>query len=136
MLSGAASNNGMFFVWATSTGGSGDIWSFGSKGTISSFQNASGTYSAPLTNVVTAAFDISGDTVRARIDGTQRLNDTTTDQGTGNFLSYPIYIGSRNGADLHINGRLYSLILRFGANLSDAQIASTEAWVNGKTKAY
>ena len=57
--------------------------------------------------------------------------------GTGNFGTYPLNILARNnGAIYSLNGRLYSLIVRFGANLSASEISSTEAWVNGKTGAY
>jgi hypothetical protein len=92
-------------------------------------------YAAPITNILTGLGDISGDRQTLRVNGTQVAQDTS-DQGTGNFLAYPLYIGSRAGASLRFNGRLYSLIVRFGANLSDAQIASTEAWVNNVTKGY
>jgi hypothetical protein len=54
-------------------------------------------------------------------------------QGTGNFGNLPFYVGRRGGSSLPYNGRIYSLILRFGANLSAAQIAQTETWVGGKT---
>jgi len=58
-----------------------------------------------------------------------------TDSGTANFPNKNLYIGNRSGALVWFNGRLYSLIVR-GAQSTDAQIASTETWVNGKTKAY
>jgi hypothetical protein len=90
---------------------------------------------APLTTVATGLGDISGDSVSIRINGTLSAADTTTDQGTGNYGNYPLYIGRRAGTSLPFNGRLYSLIVR-GAQSTDAQIASTETWVNGKTGAY
>jgi hypothetical protein len=33
-----------------------------------------------------------------------------TDQGTGNYGNYPLYIGRRAGTSLPFNGHLYSLI--------------------------
>ena len=93
-------------------------------------------YSAPITNVVTGLGDIIADTTIIRINNTQ-IASSSTDQGTGNYLSYPLYIGRRGGSSLPYNGNLYSMILRFSAaNLSDAQIASTETYVNSKTGAY
>jgi hypothetical protein len=60
----------------------------------------------------------------------------TADKGTGNFLAYPLYIGRRGGSSLPFNGRIYSLLVRFGPNLDATTISNTETWVNGKTKAY
>jgi hypothetical protein len=66
------------------------------------------------------------------VNGTQ-VGETLTDQGTGNFLAYPIYLGRRGGTTLPFNGQIYSLLVRFGANLSAGQITDTETWVAGKT---
>ena len=51
------------------------------------------------------------------------------DQGTGDYLAYPLYIGRRAGASLPFNGQIYGLIVRFGANLSAATITQTETWL-------
>lgn len=107
---------------------------FASKGTLATSATSAGTFAAPITNVLTGIGDISGDVSRLRINGSQ-VAQTLTDQGTGNYGNYPLYIGRRNNATLPYNGRLYSLIVR-GAQSTDAQIASTETWVNNKTKAY
>jgi len=45
-------------------------------------------------------------------------------------------MGRRAGTSLPLNGQIFSLIVRFGANLTADQITSTETWVNGKTRAY
>jgi hypothetical protein len=58
---------------------------------------------------------------------------TPTTPDTGNFLAYPLYIGRRGGTTLPFNGNLFSLILRFGTNLSAATIRQTETWVGDKT---
>lgn len=92
------------------------------------------TFTSPITNVVTGLGDIAGDNATVRVNGT--ATSATTDQGTGNYLAYPIYLGRRGGASLPYNGRIYSLITRFGANLTTGQITATETWVNGKTGAY
>ena len=107
-----------------------------SKGTISSGNvSPTGTYTAPVTSTLTLLGDISADTVTMRANG-GNANTLTADQGTGNFLAYPIYIGRRGGTTLPFNGQLYSLLVRFGTNLDAGTITSTETWVNGKTGAY
>ena len=106
-----------------------------STGSVSSDARVdSATYAAPRTNVITTIGDISGDAATLRINGAQAAT-SASDQGTGNYGNYPLYIGSRAGTSLPFNGHLYSLIVR-GAQSTDAQIASAESYVNGKTGAY
>ena len=94
---------------------------------------ASGTVSAPSTNVVSGISDISGDRATIRINGTQ-VAQSTADQGTGNFLAYPLFIGRRGGTSLPFNGQLFGLIVRFStANLDAGLISQTERWVAQKT---
>jgi len=59
----------------------------------------------------------------------------TSDQGTGNYGNYPLYIGRRNNASVPFNGRIYQMIM-VGKTLSASELASTEAFVNTKTGAY
>ena len=108
---------------------------FRSGGTNSGITATAAGYSSPTTRVLTGIGNISGDLAALRIDGSQ-VATSATDQGTGNYLAYPLYIGRRAGTSFPFNGRIYSLIVRFGANLTAGQIASTEAYVNGKTGAY
>lgn len=55
--------------------------------------------------------------------------------GPGPYGTWPLYLGSRAGISLPLNGNIYSLIIR-GA-LSDAQqITDVETWINRKTGAY
>ena len=108
---------------------------FRSGGTNSGITATAAGYSSPTTRVLTGIGDISGDLAALRIDGSQ-VATSAADQGTGNYLAYPLYIGRRAGTSFPFNGRIYSLIVRFGANLTAGQIASTEAYVNGKTGAY
>ncbi len=89
---------------------------------------------APVTNVLTALGDISGDRATLRIDGSQAAQDTS-DQNTGNYGNYPLYIGRRNNASLAFNGRLYQLII-IGALEGSGEINNTETWINNKTRAY
>jgi len=98
-------------------------------------------FASPITNVLTFLMSnqlpAAGDAIQSRANGvavtaTESSNITTA----GNFLAYPLYIGSRAGSSLRFNGRVYSLIVRFGANLDATTITNTETWVNGKTYAY
>ena len=90
--------------------------------------------SAPDTSIISGLFDIPGDSIVVRRNGAQ-TGSNTGDQGTGNYGNYPLFIGSRNNATFRFNGHLYSLIVR-GAATDAATIASTETWVNSKTRAY
>lgn len=128
-----ASNAGSFALTAPNSAAAN--YNFSSKGTTQT-NNTVTTYTSPLTSVLSGVADIAGASNLIRVNGVQ-VGSVLTTQGTGNYLAYPIYIGRRGGTSNPFTGRIYSLILRFSAaNLSDAQIASTETWVNGKTGAY
>ena len=66
-----------------------------------------------------------------RVNGTQ-AGSTSFDQGTGNYVSQPLFIGARNLSSLFFTGNIYSLLV-VGSAVSAANITSTETWVNGKT---
>lgn len=89
-------------------------------------------FAQPITNVFTGLGDISGDLATLRVNSVQ-VAQSTADQGTGNYLAYPLYIGRRGGASLPFNGNLYSLIVRFGANLDAARIEQVERYVAART---
>lgn len=127
-----ASNNGAFALTAPNSAAAN--YNFSSKGTTQT-NNVVTTYTAPITSVISGLGDIAGASNLVRVNGAQ-VGSVLTTQGTGNFLAYPLYIGRRGGTTLPYNGRLYSLIIRFGANLTDGQITSTESYVNSKTGAY
>lgn len=91
-------------------------------------------YAAPITNVATGIGDISAPSVILRLNGTQ-VASSTSSQGTGNYGTYPLYIGSRAGTLNFYNGNLYGLIVRGASSTSD-QITVTENWMNAKTRAY
>jgi hypothetical protein len=128
----ADANNGAFLLFGRDTF-SPAMYEFGTRGTTFRLAGTnSSAFAAPITNVLTGIGDIAGDVARLRINGNQ-VAETLTDQGTGNFLAYPLYIGARNGSTLFFNGHLYSLIARFGPNLAAGQISSTETWVASRT---
>ncbi len=122
-------NNGSFLLQSQANQG----YTWGSKGTIRSDPLAT-TYIAPITNIVTGIGDISGDIARIRVNGAQ-ITEVLSDQGTGNYGNYPLYIGSRAGSSLWFNGRIYNLIGR-GAKSSDTKVINTETWLNRKNKVY
>jgi hypothetical protein len=121
-------NNGTFRIYAPRSGTTNFSWRTGG----SSFSEAAATYPAPITAVATGIGDISTDVSILRVNGTQAAA-SSADQGTGNYLSYPLYIGARAGTSAYYNGNLYSLIVRFGPNLSESTIDQTEVWVGNKT---
>ena len=121
-------NNGSFTTYRAGPAG----WGHNSRGTSPDVLSVSSGFVAPTTNVLTGIGDISGPLTRISADGNV-LASSTGSQGTGNFLTYPLYIGARAGTSLYFNGNMYGLITRFGPNLTDAQIADTEAYVATKT---
>lgn len=128
------SNAGTFYMTGPeSTGSSGDF-SFKTRGSVNPAVFASsGVRLAPVTAVLSGLGDISGDLATLRVNGTQAAQ-STADQGTGNFLAYPLYIGRRGGTSLPFNGQLFGLIVRFStANLDAGLISNTERWMAGKT---
>jgi hypothetical protein len=132
----SASNNGSIRMDAPGSSGV-TKYQFSTRGTVSAVPfTVSASYSAPVSSVVTGLGDISGDVATLRINGSQ-VSSITTDQGTGAYLAYPMYIGMRSGSTLPFNGRLYSLISRWStAVMTAANIAATEAWINRKAAAY
>jgi hypothetical protein len=91
----------------------------------------SGTYLSPVTNVLTATFDIAGDSNILRLNGTQ-INQAIGDQGTGNFGAYPLYIGRRGGSTLPFTGQLYNLVIA-GKTVTSSQLTTIEKYVSSKT---
>ena len=127
-----ASNAGSFALTAPNSAAAN--YNFSSKGTTQT-DNVVTTYTSPITSVISGLGDIAGASNLIRVNGTQ-VGSTLTTQGTGNYLAYPLYLGRRGGTTLPFNGRIYSMIVRFGSNMTAGQIASTESWVNSKTGAY
>ena len=98
-------------------------------------------FAPPRTDVLAWQFDGAGattaDELKLRVNAiSQSLTNADPVQGAGNFLAYPLYLGRRGGTTIPFNGNIYSMIVRFGANLTADQITATETWVNGKTGAY
>jgi len=113
-----------------------------STGPVGARSFASWTNAQPSTSVFSVCADRAGATATAewpaiRKNGVQVSATYTLDGGSvGNFGAFPLYIGRRGGSSLPFNGRIYSMIVRFGPNLTTGQITATESWVNGETGAY
>ena len=136
-LSAAANANpGAFWIVTNATAGGGAssaAYAIATNGTAFAGAAATGT-TAPITNVLSGALKIStgsGNTV-LRVNGAQVATSGATSSGTGNFGSYPLFIGSRNNASTFLNGNIYSLIIA-GSAVSAGNISATEQWVAGKT---
>ncbi len=110
---------------------------FSANGGVTFVQAPATDYAAPVTAVATGTvnFALATGEVVTRINGSVGAT-STGDAGTANLRSDALYIGRRGGTSIPFNGRIYSLICRFGSNLTVNQIAQTEAWVNSKTGAY
>jgi hypothetical protein len=99
------------------------------------------TFTAPISNVVTAQWDIAQSTgtteVTLRANGAAATRGATsgTSMGTGNFGNYPLYIGRRGGSSLPFSGQMYSMII-VGKAVTAGELSSTETYVNQKTGAY
>ncbi|MFP5511103.1 MAG: hypothetical protein ACLGIP_18440 [Alphaproteobacteria bacterium] len=138
-LSANINNNNGSFLAAPGYSGTGSTtgpyWNVASKGTAAIGATSAPDFPAPQTAVQTHLSDIGGDMLTLRINGAQ-VAQSTSDQGTGNFLAYPLYIGMRGGSSQPFNGRLYGLITRFGPNLAADQISQAERWMNTRTGAF
>jgi hypothetical protein len=135
---GSISTGAFFLIPGSWSNGGGEFFTFASRGNASELfsqavQVASGT--PPVSAVLTGAGNIAADTTTLRVNGVAAPS-ATGDQGTGNYLTYPLYIGRRGSYTLPFQGHLYSLITRFGATLDAPTIASTETYVAGKTGFY
>lgn len=123
----SASNNGSFTLTAPNSAAANYAWL--SKGTTADTLIAT-TYAAPLNNVLTGLGNISGATNSIRVNGI--ATSDTNSQGIGNFGNYPLYLFSRNGGAVFLNGNFYGAIIR-GAQSDTASVTQTENYMATKT---
>ena len=133
------SNNGSFKISAPGFAGQ-PRYEFALRGTNNSAYEVQ-SYAAPITNILTSIMDIGASTqpdeLTPRVNGVvNRTNGNGISAGTGSFGNYTISLGCDNLRTTFFNGRLYSLITRFGATLTSTQITAIENWVNTKTGAF
>lgn len=132
-------NNGSFLLTAPATASAN--YGFGLRGTTTTTRVAT-SFASPTTNVLSCQYDIAQSARETEV--TPAINGSiptmsgsgAASAGSGNFQSYTHYIGRRGGTALPFNGRVYQIVMRYGPNLTAAQIAQAEAFVNSKTGAY
>jgi len=122
-------NTGTFLIAGPDFNLATDRWAayIRGNGSNQSYVETSAAYAAPVTNVLTVTGDLSLSVSEAvlRIDSALRGSTTVGDSGGGNFGNYPIYIGSRAGSSIRLNGLIYTLIVR-GAATPTSTIADFE----------
>jgi len=128
-----ASNNGVFALLAPSSSGT-NSYRYVSKGTAEVSAGTGVFAAAPDTAIITGLSDISADITTLRRNGSL-VETSTSDQGTGNFGNYPLYLFARNTSQFFYTGRLYSLIVRNKLPTAD-ELSGAETYVNTKTRAY
>jgi hypothetical protein len=135
----AAVNAGAFAI--TAPEGAASNYGFFLRGDTGYPGYSATTFAAPVTNVLSVAYDISGaaiaDEIKPRINGaTPTLGISAAGPaGTGNFGNYPAYFYMRAGSSLPFGGNDYGSIAR-GAASTAAQITNGETYINTLTKAY
>jgi hypothetical protein len=82
-------------------------------------------------SVVTLQADISAPLNSLRINGVDGT-DSTSNQGTGTYGNWPLFIGARSGPNYPFNGKIYSIIIG-GAAYDAATVLAAEQWVADKT---
>lgn len=126
----ANTNNGSWFIAAPISAGVGNS-SFQSRGTANQSAGGAATFAAPASAVITGLADISLPRVEQRRNGVS-LAVNTGSQGTGNYGTYPIYIGRRAGVSIPFTGHLYGFIVR-GVLSDTASINSAERYLAAKS---
>lgn len=103
----SGANNGSFRITAPALSGLPNYGLF-NRGTLEVGVTASG-YMSPISSVISGSSTISADALKLRINGAQVVS-SSVDQGTGNYGSYPLYIGRRGGISLPFGGHICGLI--------------------------
>ena len=117
-------------VWLfDNSSGGGTNYRFLSRGTAIAQANAN-SLAAPRNDVLSMFSKISTDNLAIRSKGVQ-VGTSTSDQGTGNFGSYPVFIGRRGGTSSPFNGRMYQLIVR-GKVSTTSELQQTEYFIGQK----
>ena len=91
----------------------------------------------PVTDVVSAAIDVSGSAISSKLNGAAGGWTNTGSTGGGNFGNYAAYLFCRAGTSLFFTGQMFQIICRGSTVASNAaQIAATENWTDSKCRAY
>jgi hypothetical protein len=134
-----ATVNGCFSIRSPDANGANTIGTYVLGGTANTFyQHAP--HPAPMKTVISVCFDIAGATtplaiatrVGGKADTSGPGNPISGSLGGGNFANTRMHVGRRNNATLPFNGDIYSIVARFGAPLTAAQIGGVEQWIDQK----
>ena len=94
---------------------------------------------APISSVLSCNFNFGGATlanqILPRVNGvipTLAASTLGTYAGTGNFGNYPLYLFTRAGTSLYLNGQFYGAIIR-GAQSDNSSVIQTEQYMAQKT---
>lgn len=127
------SNQGSFAITAPSSTADHGYGLTGTTSIVARVNNV-----VPGDDVLTGLFDISQATKELelipRLSGQVMTNITwsgAANAGTGNFGTYPLYIGARGGATTFFKGRIYQIIVRGGLSTA-TEIYQTEAFLDAK----
>ena len=128
----ADTSKSAFVLFAPAANGSNhyNFRSFGTTGAASGTPHVTN-FPAPHSAVLRATGAISTNTCELVINGGSKQS-ANTNQGTGNYGNYPLYIGRRGGATLPFNGHIYSLI-GVGRLATDAETIALEKEVAKRT---
>lgn len=109
-------------------------YGFRSRGTVASATSMSGSpFPAPHVAVLTGVGDISGDLAQIYVNGVLAAPTSTTDQGSGNYGNYPLFLFRRGGTSLPFNGNFYGLVIR-GALCNNSQTLAIQNWLSQRTR--
>lgn len=137
-LSTNVDNNGNAFNFASDAVSSNN-WYFSCASTAQGQISARATtFTAPITNTISSIYDrtvIGSSQITPKINNATPTIAYTGVGSTSNFGTYPLYFGRRGGTTLSFNGQEYQIII-VGKTLTATEIASTETYVNSKTRAY
>ena len=100
----------------------------------SQFSITGGLSTVPFTEVLTQLTNIAGPLNQLRENGSVISTNTNT-LGTGNYKNGGLYLCARTSTSYQWNGRIYGAVIR-GTSSTATEVANTESWMNGKTKAY
>jgi hypothetical protein len=127
--SSSSANNGTFALGAPSAAA--DSFHWRSRGTVEAAVDPTG-YADPFKAVLTGIADISTDQCILRVNGAQAAS-SSGDQGTGNYGSFALNVGGRNGGNFCFNGDLYDLSVYFPTTaIPQSDIDTLEAYVGSK----
>lgn len=128
--------NGSFGLFAPASNGA-TKYQFLSRGTTGTnyAQALNPIHNAPLSAVIRGIGTISTQKAEIYVNGILAGNSPTGLSGNGNYGSYPLYIGRRNGASLPFNGNIYSLvgISRLTTDVETVRLEKAIAKLSGVT---